>query len=339
LAQVKMARGELLPARMPTISAPVHGVSRVDALVALASRLGYALRKAFPALRGGDRELFLGPVADILEDIGLALKPVGWHSNDLSIMPSRHKPILELFSALATRSGLFGWSPPDIAHNVSHVEMSLARIDAFHMIDSDDTSELTIATTAPCMSSCDMPADFYLDGPVATEFAAFDAEWIDCIGRVTAAFTSLDASWTAALVPLPPLAPLPCAAPGASPEPAGDAAAAAASACAHARLLASRILVCDLAHDCVFLIQIDQAPVSYGIRFIIVEARSHDTVTDLSVAIEDRLSYELRLPPTHALQFIFDYDDILVDDSVLADAVHANIFTGMVMYCIDDPPD
>ncbi len=75
-------------------------VHRSDALCKLASRLGFALRRA--GLSGSDTIRFLSPIADVLEDIGDEMAHVR-RRHPVSGAPSRVHECLGILGAVACR--------------------------------------------------------------------------------------------------------------------------------------------------------------------------------------------------------------------------------------------
>ena len=81
---------------------------RPDALRTLAARLGYAVRCARRDLGEHDRIRFIGPICEVLEDVGDALRPPPTASllQNVHAAPSNVTTKLELLTAVATRPSL-----------------------------------------------------------------------------------------------------------------------------------------------------------------------------------------------------------------------------------------
>ena len=107
----------------------------MDALHALASRLGYALRKAKPALTAPEQIRLLSPISDVLDDIKIATTS----SVDCARPPV--KKVISLLVALATR--------PDACPRVDRVEplstehfcIASELVDSAASSDSDDVQD------------------------------------------------------------------------------------------------------------------------------------------------------------------------------------------------------
>ena len=88
------------------------GISRSSVLQAFAAQLGYATRKARAKLSEKDRLLFLAPIEDVMQDLGVVLRPDGtqWASLTNARPTVRHE--CELLAALATPEVKSKPSPP-----------------------------------------------------------------------------------------------------------------------------------------------------------------------------------------------------------------------------------
>ena len=83
----------------------ISGSHRSDTLQTFSSRVGYAVRKAFPEFCENDQIRFISPIQDVLEDLGDALRlgHVPLHQVVVSA-PSDVRREINLFAALAQRS-------------------------------------------------------------------------------------------------------------------------------------------------------------------------------------------------------------------------------------------
>lgn len=77
---------------------------RSQCLQTLSARLGYAYRKALPILNDCDNTRFLSVIADVLDDIGAALKPTGSLQARMDCATPGIKQEVSLLTALAGRS-------------------------------------------------------------------------------------------------------------------------------------------------------------------------------------------------------------------------------------------
>jgi len=191
---------------------------RVDTLAILASRLGFALRKAYPGLSSGDKELFLGPIADVLEDLATFLRPKGMLPADVSNLTSTRRRQLDLFTALASRSRTFGWKPPDIDINIDRIAMHMSKVNVL-----EDSFDLAPDSSSTCIDDLSFSesssAVTFEDGPIARAFNLVMDLWPQHVCALSVAFARLAASMTAALA-LQPLPPRPAAASSVSADAA-----------------------------------------------------------------------------------------------------------------------
>eukprot|EP00401_Gymnodinium_catenatum_P067288 CAMPEP_0117605936 /NCGR_PEP_ID=MMETSP0784-20121206/79451_1 /TAXON_ID=39447 /ORGANISM="" /LENGTH=345 /DNA_ID=CAMNT_0005408997 /DNA_START=28 /DNA_END=1066 /DNA_ORIENTATION=+ len=180
---------------------------RLGVLRIFAAQLGYALRKAFPHLRDGDRELF---VADVLGDLGVLLRPQGDLRHDVQLM-AHHAPVLDLLTAVAARPILLGWAAPDISDHVACLSDSLAVIDELNDAAHAHASASQATTAEPGIMTDTDDIDFsknhFEPGPISLAIQDLAVEWPLRVYDITTSFARLAAALPAALLPsgLPPL--------------------------------------------------------------------------------------------------------------------------------------
>mmetsp|Transcript_85394 Transcript_85394/g.238333 ORF Transcript_85394/g.238333 Transcript_85394/m.238333 type:complete len:320 (+) Transcript_85394:72-1031(+) len=317
-------------------------VNRLEVLSALAARLGYALRKAFPALRPGDRELFLGPLADVLEDLGVVLRPTGDTAFDVNHLPMKHKPTLELFACIASRPGLWGWSPPDIGFNIMRISESLDDIENLTLVIDDDRST-TVPDTNSVISNNDVVSESHMGhGPIAHILIEFDTAWSRHLASVATACMRLAAARNALLPPLAPRSPPTSEVllADARWQPTALDAVDSSSPCYAARALVDRSLIVDLSDDMLrepmcLAIALDSAS-SCSFSWIFFRGPDLPWV-DAVVAIESHMAMASALPPQASFQVLITINNSFIEDfEYFVHDFDGRILGGLAMLDVDD---
>jgi len=296
---------------------------RFDVLTTLAARLGYALRHAFPHLGPGDREPFLGPLANVLDDIGILVRPTGTLSIDFQNLPTKFKQPINLFAALASRPCTLAWRPPDLDGHIASI--------GYHLLNIDDLLTVTPARPTPVAdvtttdTASHMPkSHVVVPGPVASEFAAVFESWPNFVHEVCLAFARLAAAWPAVAAALEPM-----------PRPSALAAACAAHVvdpleylhdfapfCRATRALACRVLLAQHGHGVSFLIDLRCAAPINELEFILVETHSNMIIDDLTTIIAYDIAFALGMATHRSVQLFLDSDVDDISDSACAALLH-----------------